>query len=189
MSTYAVNAFGDDEAGIQILPHSDLQTLLDCDMPHKDVMNYASIVLQQCRSDRINELNEAHVGRPFCDYLEKKAALAMLEQIKQYCEVVGFAAVDSLPSIRSWIMVLDLEHANPDWLSELVKDYANDPKDNLSPTDILGQLLYTTKLGARLLDCAVAWAKDEGEMIYVAGRIGQIEILIRQLLQDKPKKA
>ena len=159
MSTY-VNASGDDQAGAPIVPHSDIQKLLDCDMPHKDVMGYASLVLQQCMSDRINELNEAHVGRPLCDYPEKKAALAMLEKVKKHCDVDGFAGADALPSIRSWITVLDLEHANPAWLAELVKDYANEPKDNISPTDILGQLLYTTKLGARLLDCAAAWAKE-----------------------------
>ena len=46
MSTYAVNAFGDDEANIQNLLDSDLQSLLDCDMPHRDVMSDASIVLE-----------------------------------------------------------------------------------------------------------------------------------------------
>ena len=92
----------------------------------------------------------------------------MLEQIKKHCVVDGFAGVDVLPSIRNWMMVLDLEHAYLDLLFDLVKDYAAGPKDDLSPTDILGQLLYTTKLGARLLDCAAAWAKYEGDDIRVA---------------------
>ena len=156
-------------------------------MPRSEVISYASIVLQQCMSDCINDLTEAQVGLPLSDYPKKKEALAMLEHIAGHCTVDGFAGVDALPSIKKWIILLDLEHANPDSLLELVGEYEAGAKDDLPPTDILGLLLYTTKIGARLLNCAVAWAQTEEETLFVSRHIARMDKLIGQVLQDKPK--
>ena len=190
MCSMATIAFGEDEEGFRRrtpLNEADLQALLDCDMPRSEVISYASIVLQQCMSDCINDFTEAQVGLPLSDYPKKKEALAMLEHIAGHCTVDGFAGVDALPSIKKWIILLDLEHANPDSLLELVGEYEAGAKDDLPPTDILGLLLYTTKIGARLLNCAVAWAQTEEETLFVSRHIARMDKLIGQVLQDKPK--
>ncbi len=61
----------------------DAEKLLFCHMPRSDVKEYASIVLQQCISERLTALKEDQVGRPLAQYREKKAALLMLVQVKK----------------------------------------------------------------------------------------------------------
>ena len=85
------------------------------------------------------------------------------------------------------ILVLDLHTSDPESLSELAKDYEAGPKEGISSSDILGQLLYTSKLGTRLLDAAVAFSKDAEETIYVTRRSAMIEAAIKTLLEEKPK--
>ena len=98
----------------------------------------------------------------------------------------GFTGVSILPNLNKWIAVLDLPHADPDVLCELVADHAASPEREFPPTDILGQLLHTTKIGNRLLDCAAAWVKEEGRTIQVTRRLSQVDSLIEQLLKDQP---
>ena len=76
------------------------------------------------------------------------------------CALEGVASVDVRASMMKWILVLDMHKADPETLSELVKEYEAGPKEGFSSSDILGQLLYTSKLGNRLLDAAVAFSKD-----------------------------
>ena len=168
---------------------ADLQKLIDCHMPECDALDYASIVLQQCMSERINAISDDKSGLPPSACPEKKAALAMLDGIKKHSLDDGFAAVGALPSMNEWIAVLDLLHADPFVVCDLVKEYANNPKSEFSSTDILSQLMYTTKLGQRLLDCAVAWVKDETNTLEVSQRIRKVESLIGEVLLHQPNMA
>ena len=181
MSTSAGNASGGE---LDASGDADLQKQIDCNMPRADVLAYASMVLQQCMSERINGLNDAQVGLPLSEYPEKKAVLAMFEEIKSKCVVDGFAGVDGLPSMKQWTDVLDLQRADPDVLSQLVKDYVS-PEDDFEPNDILAQLLYTTKLGNRLLDCAVHWQQDEGDTIEASRLVSKVDSMVEQLLRNK----
>jgi hypothetical protein len=167
----------------------DLEKLLVCHMPRSDVKEYASIVLQQCISERLTALKEDQVGRPLAQYREKKVALLMLAQVKTNVTRDGFTGVDIVPNLNKWIAVLDLDHADPFVVCDLAADHAANPERDFPPTDILGQLLHTTKLGIRLLDLAAAWVKDEGETMYVKQCISKVDSLIAQLLKDKPNIA
>ena len=74
-------------------------------------------------------------------------------------------------------------------LSEFAAHYEAHPKEaaeTVSPTDILGQLLYTTTLGNRLLDSAVAMARDEAGMLEVARCINKVDSLMELFLQEEP---
>ena len=187
MATWALTGPGHDASG-----EGDLQKLIDCDMPREEVLSYASLVLQQCISESINSLTESQVGRPLSEYPKKKDVHAMLVKINKYCTVDGFAGCDAQASIEKWILVLDLEHADPHRLSEFAAHYEANPKEAaemVSPTDILGQLLYTTSLGTRLLDSAVAMAKDEASMLEVVRCINKVDSLMESLLQEEPSMA
>lgn len=163
----------------------DLEKLFVCKIPRDDVKEYASIVLQQCISERITALKEEQVGRPLAEYIDKKAAVDMLEQVKNNLVRDGFAGACILSRLNKWIAALDLPNADPDVLSELVADHAAAP-DEFLPTDILGQLMHTTKIGTRLLDSAAAWLKDEGEQIHVKRRLTKVDSLMEQILLQQP---
>ena len=163
----------------------DLQKLLDCNMSRSDVADYASIVLQQCISERLTALKEDRVALPISEYREKKTAVLMLMQVKTNVIRDGFTGVSFVPGLNKWIAVLDLPNADPDVLSELVAYHAASPLDVL-PADILSKLLHTTKLGNLLLDGATAWQQSEGHTIQVARRLTQAESLIAELLRGQP---
>ena len=154
-------------------------------MSRSDVADYASIVLQQCISERITALKEDRVALPISEYREKKAAVVVLTQVKKNVLRDGFTGVSILPSLNKWIAALDLPNADPDVLSELVAYHAASPMDVL-PADILGKLLHTTKIGNLLLDCATAWQQNEGHTIQVTRRLTQVDSLIAELFRGQP---
>ena len=61
----------------------DLQKLLDCNMSRSDVADYASIVLQQCISERLTALKEDRVALPISEYRERKLLLPCSRKSRQ----------------------------------------------------------------------------------------------------------
>ncbi len=77
------------------------------------------------------------------DNAEKKGVIEMLDRIKSNSKVEsGFAAAAVWPSMTRWKAALDLQNADPDVLSELARDSAATGDAIVSPTDILGTLLF-----------------------------------------------